>query len=171
VRIYSYQGGGLWAEAIKLATFKGQAHTELFFEKYNIFFSSTLETGPRFATYAQLVSQNPADWLVTDLGVTDEDEEYVYNIARMIEQQTAIYGSEPTYNEEGIVKNFLPVPLIEQNPQQYFCSQVVVTACQAICLFLNEVPCMMSPGYVVAWLNKHLLAWQALRFKINEGMK
>jgi hypothetical protein len=173
MRIWSYKGGGAWAEAIKADTFCGEAHTELQFDGIegldDQFFSSTLDTGPEFRAFKNLVSQDMNDWIVTDLEVTSADELLVYKAAQMIKKQGFIYGTPPTYNVEGIAKNFLPVPLIEQNPNQYFCSQAVVTACLTIGLFLNMIPAMMSPGDVFDWLNKHLTIWRAFRFRIVEG--
>lgn len=165
MKIWSYQGGGAWAVAIKAGTFSGEAHTEL---KFDIdvpepFFSSTMDTGPRFATFDKLVSQNPNDWLVTDLGVSEEDERLVYRAAQMIKNQAAIYGEVPTYNKEGICFNFLLQPIVRQNPEQYFCSQVVCTACQTIGLFQNMVACLMDPGDTQRWLYKYLPKWQSLR--------
>ena len=171
MKIYSYIGKQPWAVAIEVGTMKAEAHTELCFDRLDIpepFFSSTLDTGPRFATFEQLTSQDPADWLITDLGVSIEDEDLVYKASQMILQQAAIYGSAPTYNEEGIARNFLPEPLIKQNPKEYFCSQVVVTACQCIGLFQNMVAALMSPGNVKDWLDAYLLKWQELRFRVNE---
>ena len=169
MKIYCYHGKQPWAVPIEIATCGPDAHTELEFDGLDEpFFSSTLETGPRFTTFDKLVSQDSNDWRVIDLGDIGPDAASVLKSARMILQQEAIYGAAPTYNEEGIALNFLPQPLIRQNPTQYFCSQAVVTALQTIGLFQNMVAAMMSPNDVADWLDAHLAQWQALRFKINE---
>ncbi len=169
MKIYCYHGKQAWAIPIEIGTGGPDAHTELEFDGLDApFFSSTLETGPRFTTFNKLISQAMNDWRVIDLGDIGPDAALVLKAAQMILQQGSIYGWPPTYNVEGIALNFLPQPLIRQNPTQYFCSQVVVTALQAIGLFQNMVAAMMSPNNVANWLDKHLAAWQALRFKINE---
>lgn len=170
MKIWCYHGKQTWAIPIEIATAGPDAHTELEFDGLDEpFFSSTLETGPRFTTFDKLVCRDMNDWRVIDLGDIGADAALVLKASRMILAQEMIYGSAPTYNEEGIALNFLPQPLLRQNPTQYFCSQVVVTALQAIGLFQNMVAPMMSPNDVAEWLDRHLAAWQALRFKINEG--
>jgi len=169
MKIWCYHGKQPWAIPIEIGTGGPDAHTELEFEGLGSpFFSSTLATGPRFTTFDKLTSRNMDDWRVIDLGDTGPDAALAQKAARMILHQAMVYGRPPTYNEEGIALNFLPQPLIRQNPSQYFCSQVVVTALQTIGLFQNMVAAMMSPNDVADWLDRHLAAWQALRFKVNE---
>jgi|GEM_PF-4610744 len=169
MKIWCYHGKQPWAIPIEIGTGGPDAHTELEIEGLpEPFFSSTLDTGPRFTTFDKLTSQDMNDWRVIDLGITSPDAALVYKSTRMILQQAMIYGAAPTYNKDGIACNFLPQPLIHQNPSEYFCSQVVVTALQTIGLFQGMVAALMSPNDVADWLDQHLTAWQALRFKVNE---
>jgi hypothetical protein len=167
VKIWLYKGNALWALVIEAWTGK-YAHIELEI-KPGLFFSSTIETGPRICSFEQLVSQNMDDWDVVDLGTIEADNEIVWKAAQMMLNADQIYGVKLSYNKEGIAKNFLPVPLVDQNPTQDFCSQSVATVTSAIQLFMNMVMAEMSPSNCGEWLAKYLSKWQALRFKINEG--
>jgi hypothetical protein len=168
MKIWLYKGNALWAVVIEAWTGK-YAHIELEI-KPGLFFSSTLEDGPRICSFEQLVSQDMNDWDIVDLGTVEGDNEIVWKAAQMMYNADMIYGVKLSYNKEGIAKNFLPVQLVEQNPTQDFCSQVVATVTSAIGLFLNMVMAEMSPSDCGEWLAKYLGKWQALRFKINEGI-
>jgi hypothetical protein len=168
VKLWFYKGNAAWALPIKLCTGK-YAHVELEIRP-GVFFSSTLETGPRMATFGELCSRNMADWVVVDLGTVEPDDLIVWKAANMIIDSAAIYGIKPKYNREGIIYNFLLVPIIVQNPTQSFCSEVVATALSTILIFLNMVECELSPAGMSEWWDKYGPKWQVLRFKLNEGV-
>lgn len=170
MKIWLYQGDAPWAVAIKLATGARSAHVELQLAP-DVFFSSTLETGPRITDFKGLFSQDMNDWRIIEWEPCAGDADIVRRIMYMVLQQAAMYGEKPTYNKKGIALDFLPVPLVQQEKDQYFCSQVVCVVLQSIGMFLGLQPALVDPGDMEDWLDRYLMPWQGLRFKINEGVQ
>ena len=153
----------LWEKAVEFAA-GPHAHMELQFSD-GIFFSSTLDLGPRFTTLDKLTDTDVSHWDVVEIeGATLQDEATVRILAEMI-AQGGLQGRPQTYSLKNIFLDFLPAPIDTQTPNQWICSQACTYVLQSIGLFLGYIPQELSPDAAYQILKAEFPAWGALRFR------
>lgn len=132
----------------------GYAHSELVFDN-GLSFTSSISYNPPTAFHPappaigrkngpiiHRVDLTGDDWVFTDLDLTDSQKLQIWSwCVKTIDESLAAGAG---YDFAGVLRFVLP--FIKEHPQDWFCSESVVAACQSAGLFPGEQPWRCSPN-------------------------